>query len=129
MDHAIYTCPMHPEVRQRGPGSCPKCGMALEALAPTAEPEDNAELRDMTRRLIVAAVLSAPLLVLAMSEMIPAVGSLMSMRTRTFVELALATPVCLWAAWPFFVRAAQSIAHRSLNMFTLIGLGVALAFG
>jgi Cu+-exporting ATPase len=126
---AIYTCPMHPEVRQLGPGSCPKCGMALEPLAPSAEPEDNAELRDMTRRLIVSAVLAVPLLVLAMSEMIPAVGDLMSMRTRTWVELALAAPVCTWAAWPFYVRAAHSIANRSLNMFTLIGLGVAVAFG
>jgi Cu+-exporting ATPase len=125
----IYTCPMHPQVRQKGPGTCPICGMALEPLMPSVEPEDNAELRDMARRLIVAAVLSVPLLVLAMSEMIPAVASLMSMRTRTWVELALATPVCLWAAWPFYVRFARSLANKSLNMFTLIGLGVAVAYG
>jgi Cu+-exporting ATPase len=125
----VYTCPMHPQIVRDAPGSCPICGMALEPRTPTAEPEDNTELRDMTRRLIVAAILSVPLLVLAMSEMIPAVASLMSMRTRTWVELALATPVCVWAAWPFYVRFAQSIANRSLNMFTLIGLGVAVAYG
>jgi Cu+-exporting ATPase len=123
-----YTCPMHPQIVRDAPGTCPICGMALEPRTPTAEPEDNPELRDMTRRLIVAAVLSLPLLVLAMSEMIPAVASLMSMRTRTWIELALATPVCVWTAWPFYVRFAQSIANRSLNMFTLIGLGVSVAY-
>jgi Cu+-exporting ATPase len=123
-----YTCPMHPQIVRDAPGSCPICGMALERRMPTAGPEDNPELRDMTRRLTVAAILSLPLLVLAMSEMIPAVASLMSMRTRTWVELALATPVCLWAAWPFYQRAVQSIANKSLNMFTLIGLGIAVAY-
>ena len=124
----VYTCPMHPQIVRDAPGSCPICGMALEPRTPTAEPEDHAELRDMTRRLIAAAVLSVPLLVIAMTEMIPSVAALMTMRTRTWVELALATPVCVWAAWPFYVRAAQSIANRSLNMFTLIGLGVAVAY-
>ncbi len=129
MQPRVYTCPMHPQIVRDAPGSCPICGMALEPRTPTAEPEDSAELRDMTRRLVVAAVLSVPLLVLAMSEMIPAIASLMSMRTRTWIELVLATPVCVWAAWPFYVRFAQSIANRSLNMFTLIGLGVAVAYG
>ncbi|MGE5180949.1 MAG: copper-transporting P-type ATPase [Acidobacteriota bacterium] len=119
---------MHPQIVRDGPGSCPICGMALEPRTPAAGPEDNPELRDMTRRLIVAAVLSVPLLVLAMSEMIPGVASWMSMRARTWVELALATPVCVWAAWPFFVRFARSLANRSLNLFTLIGLGIAVAY-
>ncbi|HEY6037467.1 MAG TPA: heavy metal translocating P-type ATPase [Kofleriaceae bacterium] len=125
---AEWTCPMHPEIVRDAPGSCPICGMALEPRTPTAEPDANPELREMTLRLIVAAVLSVPLLVLAMSEMIPSVGSLMSMRTRIWIELALATPVCVWAAWPFYVRAVQSVANKSLNMFTLIGLGISVAY-
>ncbi|MEO8844949.1 MAG: heavy metal translocating P-type ATPase [Kofleriaceae bacterium] len=127
--HVDYTCPMHPQIVRDAPGACPICGMALEPRTPTAESTDNPELREMTRRLIVSAVLALPLLILAMSEMIPAIASLMPARTRTFVELALATPVCLWAAWPFYVRAAKSVANRSLNMFTLIGLGVVVAYG
>ncbi|MEO8551221.1 MAG: heavy metal translocating P-type ATPase [Kofleriaceae bacterium] len=127
--HVAYTCPMHPQIVRDAPGACPVCGMALEPRTPTAESTDNPELREMTCRLIVSAVLALPLLILAMSEMIPAIASLMSARTRTFVELALATPVCLWAAWPFYVRAVKSVANRSLNMFTLIGLGVVVAYG
>jgi Cu+-exporting ATPase len=124
-----WTCPMHPEIVRDARGSCPICGMALEPRVPTAEPEDNHELRDMTRRFVISAILTVPLLVLAMGELVPALVSWMSPRTRTFVELALAAPVCLWAAWPFYVRAVHSIHHRSLNMFTLIGLGVSVAFG
>jgi Cu+-exporting ATPase len=111
-----YTCPMHPEVRQIGPGSCPICGMALEPVAPTAEPHEDHELRDMTRRFWVSVALSLPTLGLAMAERLPA------------VQLALATPVVLWGGWPFFVRGWQSLVHRSLNMFTLIALGVGVAW-
>ena len=126
-----YTCPMHPEVRQRGPGSCPKCGMALEPVIATGvEGESNDELRDMTRRLWISAALSAPLMLIAMGDMLPGrpFASWFSTQSRPLVELALASPVCLWAAWPFYERAIQSLVHRSLNMFTLIGLGVSVAY-
>ena len=129
---AIYTCPMHPEVLQRGPGSCPKCGMALEPRVPAAREErEDPELRDMTRRFSVAAALALPLLAIAMGDMLPGrpISSLVSGRGRVLLELALATPVCLWAAWPFYVRAVASVRNRSLNMFTLIGLGVGVAYG
>ncbi len=129
---AIYTCPMHPEIQQRGPGSCPKCGMALEPLVPIAGAEgEDPELRDMTRRFWVAAALALPLLAIAMGDMLPGrpVSSLVSGRGRVILELALATPVCLWAAWPFYRRAIASVRQRSLNMFTLIGLGVGVAYG
>jgi Cu+-exporting ATPase len=117
---------MHPEVVQSGPGACPICGMALEPRLVTAEAPDTHELRDMSRRFWVAAGLSAPVLLLAMTEVAPGAG--LSVRARAFVELALATPVCLWAAWPFYVRAVASIRHRHPNMFTLIGLGVSVAY-
>ena len=127
-----YTCPMHPEIVRSEPGSCPLCGMALEPRTVTAEEEESPELRDMTRRFWFAAALTAPLLVVAMGMYVPAVErlleSLMPMRARVFVELALATPVCLWSAWPFYVRAVQSVKNKSLNMFTLIGLGVSVAY-
>jgi Cu+-exporting ATPase len=122
---------MHPEIQQRGPGSCPKCGMALEPLVPSAGGEaEDPELRDMTRRFRFAAALALPLLALAMGDMLPGhpVSSLLSPRVRVLLELALATPVCLWAAWPFYVRAIASLRQRSLNMFTLIGLGVGVAY-
>ncbi|MBZ0236940.1 MAG: cadmium-translocating P-type ATPase [Deltaproteobacteria bacterium] len=122
-----YTCPMHPEIVRDGPGTCPICGMALEPRTITAETGPDPELRDMTRRFWAAAVLSLPLVVLVMADMLGA--PLLSMRVRPFVELALATPVCTWAAWPFYVRAVQSVRRLRLNMFTLIGLGVSVAFG
>ncbi len=128
---AIYTCPMHPEVEQIGPGDCPKCGMALEPRTVSIDDdEDNPELRDMTRRFWFAAVLSMPLLAIVMLDMLPSrpISSLLPGRTRAFVELALATPVCLWSAWPFYVRALRSVKNASLNMFTLIGLGVSVAY-
>jgi len=131
MAEPVYTCPMHPEVRRPAPGSCPLCGMALEPLAPVgAEAGDDAELRDMTRRFWVSAALSAPLLVLAMGDMLPGrpVSAQLPGSARALLELALATPVCLWAAWPFYVRAVASVRSRSLNMFTLIGLGVGVAY-
>ena len=128
---AIYTCPMHPEVEQVGPGDCPICGMSLEpkVFDPTA-PADDTELRDMTRRLIVATVFAVPVFAIAMGDMLPgrpfstALGS-----ARPWVEGALATPVVMWAAWPFFVRAIDSVRHRSPNMWTLIGIGVSVAYG
>ncbi|MDH5671074.1 MAG: heavy metal translocating P-type ATPase [Myxococcales bacterium] len=130
---AIFTCPMHPEVEQIGPGDCPKCGMALEPHAIAFDEdqgEQNPELTDMTRRLIFAAALSFPLVGIVMLDMLPGrpISNLLPGRTRAFVELALATPVCLWSAWPFHVRAVRSLRNRSLNMFTLIGLGVSVSY-
>jgi Cu+-exporting ATPase len=127
---AEWTCPMHPEVVQRGPGSCPICGMALEHKAPTLE-QENPELRDMSRRFWFAVALTVPLLVVTMVDMLPGapLSDLLSARGRVLAEFALATPVCAWAAWPFYGRAVASVANRSLNMFTLIGLGVSVAYG
>ncbi|MFH0964398.1 MAG: heavy metal translocating P-type ATPase [Planctomycetota bacterium] len=127
--HALYTCPMHPDVRRPGPGPCPKCGMALEPLAPSLEEEDDGELRDMTRRFTVAAFLTLPLLVLVMGPMLGLpLEKWISPAVRHWLELALATPIVLWGGWPFFVRAWRSILGLSPNMFTLIGLGVAVAY-
>ncbi|MDQ3919849.1 MAG: heavy metal translocating P-type ATPase [Acidobacteriota bacterium] len=123
-----YTCPMHPQIVRDRPGNCPVCGMALEPRAVTAT-ENNAELTEMTRRFWAGVVLTAPLLVLGMSEMFGLhLERLVLPRTLSWLELALATPVVLWGGWPFFVRGWQSIAGRSLNMFTLIGLGVGVAY-
>lgn len=161
-----YTCPMHPEVRQGGPGSCPKCGMALEPVTVSAEParveytcpmhpevirfepgscpicgmvleprqitseEVNPELSDMTRRFWISVALSAPLLALMVSELMPGMPlqHLLPWRVWAWIELLLATPAVLWCGWPFFERAWQSIAHRSPNMFTLIALGTGSAY-
>lgn len=125
-----WTCPMHPQIVRQAPGHCPICGMALERRTPAAGPLENAELRNMSRRFWAAVGLTGPLLLLAMTELLPAgeMGGLVSMRSTTWIEMALATPVCLWAAWPFYVRAVQSVVNRSLNMFTLIGLGVSVAY-
>jgi len=122
---------MHPEIVRDRPGTCPICGMALEPRTPAQGEEENPELRDMSRRFWFAAALSLPLVVLAMGDAIgfTVVSGWFSVRTRVFVELALATPVCLWAAWPFYTRAVMSVKNRSLNMFTLIGLGVSVAYG
>ncbi|MBI4539584.1 MAG: heavy metal translocating P-type ATPase [Gemmatimonadetes bacterium] len=126
-----WVCPMHPEIVRDRPGTCPICGMALEPRRPAAE-EENPELRDMTRRFWLAIAFTVPLVAIAMGAYVPAVErlitSLISMRTRAFLELALATPVCVWAAWPFYVRAVLSVKNKSLNMFTLIGLGVSVAY-
>ena len=126
---AIYTCPMHPEIQQTGPGSCPKCGMALEPTTVELE-EDSSELDDMTRRFWVSTVLALPVFVLAMvADLVPAwLPDGLSMRTVQWIEFALATPVVLWGGWPFFVRGWQSVATWNLNMFTLIGLGVSVAW-
>jgi len=125
----VWVCPMDPDVRRDQPGPCPKCGMALEPEEPTTDAA-NPELRDMSRRLWVAAALSAPLLVLAMGPMSPLGDALhaLSGRTRGMLELALATPVCLWAGLPFLERGVRSVSNRSLNMFTLIALGVSVAY-
>jgi len=125
-----YTCPMHPEVVQDHPGGCPKCGMALEPRTVTVDEEESHELVDMRRRLWISAALALPLLVLSMGELIPGVSfaGLASARTLDLVELGLATPVVLWGAWPFFVRAWRSVVSWNLNMFTLIGLGVGVAY-
>jgi len=165
---SVYTCPMHPDVRQSAPGSCPKCGTALElasvpepkgrtqwvcpmhseivraepgtcpicgmALEPRSpgltEADENPELRDMSRRFWFAVAMTVPLVILAMGDLLPGrpISQLLPMRPRMLLELAFATPVCLWAAWPFYVRAVQSVRRKSLNMFTLIGLGVSVAY-
>jgi Cu+-exporting ATPase len=129
---AEWTCPMHPEIVRYEPGSCPICGMALEPrLIAVVEDTANPELADMTRRFWLAAALAVPLVVVAMGDLLPGqpISQVLSPRVRTLLELALATPVCLWAAWPFYVRFAQSLKNKSLNMFTLIGLGVGVAYG
>ena len=127
-----YTCPMHPEVVQDSPGSCPECGMALEPRTVYAEEEENPELVDMRRRFWVSLVLTVPLVIIAMGGMIPGfqpfLESLAPPHVWGWVELGLATPVVLWGGWPFFVRGVRSVINRSLNMFTLIGLGVSVAY-
>ena len=164
---ATYTCPMHPEVRQQGPGTCPKCGMALEPAEPlapahkaewvcpmhpeivrdapgtcpicgmaleqrtaTLEAENNPELVDMTRRFWVSVALTVPLLVVVMGDMLPAhpIERVVGLTAAVWLQFALATPVVLWAGWPFFVRGWASVRNRSLNMFSLIGLGIGSAY-
>ena len=125
-----WTCPMHPEVVQDGPGSCPKCGMALEPREVSIE-EDNPELEDMTRRFRLSAALTVPLVIFAMLRHMPNAHDTLGhtlLGWASWIELALATPVVLWGGWPFFERAWNSVRFRSLNMFTLIGLGVAVAY-
>jgi P-type Cu+ transporter len=127
-----WTCPMHPEIVRDKPGGCPICGMALEPRdVAVGDDIANPELADMTRRFWLAAAFTVPLVIVAMGDMLPGepISRMVSPRARTLIELALATPVCLWAAWPFYVRFAQSLMNKSLNMFTLIGLGVSVAYG
>jgi len=124
-----YTCPMHPEIVQDGPGSCPICGMALEPVMVSLDDEENSELIDMTRRFWVSVVLSLPVLLLAMGNVVGlSFESLATARALTWLEFALATPVVLWAGSPFFVRGWQSVVTRNPNMFTLIALGTGVAF-
>jgi len=127
---AIYTCPMHPQIRQDGPGSCPICGMALEPLEVTAEAGPNPELLDMTRRFWIGLVLTAPVFLLEMGGHIPALGlhQLVPPWVANWVQLVLASPVVLWAGAPFFQRGWASLVSRSLNMFTLIALGTGAAY-
>ena len=127
--HTEYTCPMHPEIIQDHPGSCPKCGMALERKTVAAE-EKNEELIDMTRRFILSSILAIPVFVLAMiADLAPSLlPDGLSMQAVQWIEFALATPVVIWGGWPFYVRAVQSLVTWNLNMFTLIGLGVSVAW-
>jgi Cu+-exporting ATPase len=125
-----YTCPMHPEVVQIGPGACPKCGMALEPKEVQATAGDDAELVDMRRRFVVGTALAIPVLAIAMSDMIPGepLQQAVSSTVLTWAQFVLAAPVVLWGGWPFFQRAWASVIHRSPNMFTLIALGTGTAF-
>jgi len=124
----IWTCPMHPQIRRNGPGQCPICGMALEPLEPTLEEGPNPELLDMTKRFWVSAAFSLPLVFLAMGMELFG-WRLLSMQTAAWVQLTLATPVVLWGGLPFFERFWASLKSRNLNMFTLIGLGIGVAYG
>jgi Cu+-exporting ATPase len=123
-----YTCPMHPEVRQKEPGACPICGMALEPVEPTVTEAPNPELADMARRFWVSVALTVPLLLIAMGGMVPSLQHGLSGRWVAWLQLGLATPVVLWGGWPFLVRGWRSIAYRSLNMFTLIAIGTGTAY-
>ncbi len=126
---AVYTCPMHPEIQQVGPGTCPICGMALEPKIFTADSGPNHELADMRRRLSIGLALAIPVLVLEMGGHITGLTMLLGQQRSNWIQLVLATPVVLWAGWPFFVRGWQSLLTRNLNMFTLIGLGTGVAWG
>jgi Cu+-exporting ATPase len=125
-----YTCPMHPEIVRDRPGSCPICGMALEPMTVSADAEVDPELADMSRRLWICALLTLPLLVLSMAEMVPGLvwPGVLSGRTLVWIQLVLAAPVVVWGGLPFFERGWSSVVHRSLNMFTLIALGTGTAF-
>jgi Cu+-exporting ATPase len=125
---AEYTCPMHPQIRQIGPGHCPICGMALEPVLATAQTGASPELRDMTRRFWIGLVLTVPVFVLEMSSHVVDLSHLIGHHASNWIQMVLATPVVLWAGWPFFVRGWQSLKNRSLNMFTLIGLGTGAAW-
>jgi Cu+-exporting ATPase len=127
---AIYTCPMHPEVQQDHSGNCPKCGMTLELKTISAVAEENHELMDMTRRFWIGAALALPVFLLAMAHIIPSLGheSWVMGDTSRWIQFALATPIVLWAGWPFFNRGWHSIVTRHLNMFTLIAIGVGTAY-
>jgi Cu+-exporting ATPase len=129
-DEVIYTCPMHPEVEQLGPGSCPKCGMALEPTGGAASHGDDSELRDMTKRFVVSALFTVPLFVLSMGELLPGnfIKGLVPASLSAWTQLLLATPVVVWSARPFFERGFNSLRTRNLNMFTLITLGVGVAY-
>ncbi len=124
---------MHPEIVRNAPGDCPRCGMALElSVVSLDEDQDaNPELRDMTRRFWISVALTVPLLIVAMGDMLPGhpISKLVGEGNRVWIELALATPVCLWSAWPFYVRFVSSLRNRHLNMWTLIGLGVGASYG
>src|SRR2546427_5653521 len=125
-----WTCPMHPQIVRDEPGSCPICGMALEPMTVTADEGRNPELVDMTRRFWIGLALTVPLLTSMVGDRLPGepLRHLISPRVSAWVQLVLATPVVLWAGWPFFVRGWASIVNRSLNMFTLIALGTGTAY-
>lgn len=129
-DNVIYTCPMHPEIEQNKPGDCPKCGMALESKTVTSEVDDT-ELKEMTKKLIISTIFAIPLLIVSMGDLIPGapISKLFSPFVKNILELILATPICIWAAFPFYKKGVQSIKTMNLNMFTLIGLGVSVSYG
>ena len=126
-EDTVYTCPMHPEVRQVGPGSCPICGMALEPDVVTADSGPNPELADMTRRFWIALALTIPVFVLEMGQHVFGL-QLVGQPWSNWLQFIFASPVVLWAGWPFIVRADQSILTRNLNMFTLIAMGTLVAW-
>lgn len=126
--NVIYTCPMHPEVRQEGPGDCPKCGMALEPLDATGEDAGNAELEDMTRRFVVSVLFGVPVFLLAMAHLVPAAAAFGDSELSRWMQFLLATPVVCWCGFPFFLRGWRSVSSGHWNMFTLISLGVGAAF-
>src|SRR3984893_8483737 len=123
----IYTCPMHPQIRQGGPGNCPICAMALEPDVATAETAPSAELADMRRRFWIALALTVPVFVLEMGGHLAGLH-IVSPQVSNWIQLALATPAVWWGGWPFFVRAWTSLRTRNLNMFTLIAMGTGVAF-
>ena len=125
---AIYTCPMHPEVRQARPGSCPICGMALEPVEPVSGGGPNPELADMTRRFWIGLALAVPVVVLEMGEHFTNLHMIVGQAASNWIQFILATPVVLWAGWPFFVRGWQSLVSRNLNMFTLVAMGTGVAW-
>ncbi|MFL5140650.1 MAG: heavy metal translocating P-type ATPase [Microvirga sp.] len=124
----VYTCPMHPEIRQVGPGACPICGMALEPVLVSLEVAPNHELMDMTRRFWIGLALAAPVVALEMGGHMTGLDRIVPRQTSNWLQLVLATPVVLWAGWPFFVRGWQSLVTRNLNMFTLIAIGTGVAW-
>ncbi|MCW5829295.1 MAG: copper-translocating P-type ATPase [Deltaproteobacteria bacterium] len=127
----FYTCPMHPEVVQEGPGNCPKCGMALEPVTIAVQTEENTEFNDMSRRFWISLALTFPIFLLAMGEMIPgqSLSWLLPPQPTRWIQFFLATPVVMWGGWPFFERMWTSFRNRHLNMFTLIGIGTGAAWG
>ncbi len=127
-DAREYTCPMHPQIRQMGPGHCPLCGMALEPVVATVEAAERPELRDMTQRLWIGTALTLPVFILEMGGHLVNMGHLLDPQSSNWIQLLLATPVVLWAGSPFFMRAASSVKRRSLNMFSLIALGTGAAW-
>ena len=128
VEGATYTCPMHPEIRQMGPGACPICGMALEPEIATADSGPNPELADMTRRFWIALVLTLPVFTLEMGAHIVGAHGWVDPKLSSYIQFAFSTPVVLWAGWPFFVRGYQSLLTLNLNMFTLIGMGTGVAY-
>ncbi len=128
-DGAVYTCPMHQEIRQVGPGACPICGMALEPVEVTATEQPNPELADMRRRFWIGLALALPVVILEMGAHLVDLHSILAPQTSNLVQFAFATPAVLWAGWPFFVRGLQSLQTRNLNMFTLIAMGTGVAWG
>ena len=128
VEGAIYTCPMHPQIRQEGPGACPICGMALEPEMPVADSGPNEELVDMTRRFWIGLALALPVMVIEMGGHFVGPHNWVDPTLSSYIQFAFATPVVLWAGWPFFVRGYQSLLTRNLNMFTLIAMGTGVAY-